>query len=67
MPERTPIAIRLLGPLLLVLLVGCAGQEDVPTPPPADTPEPPSASTSATAAASFDLALVKSEFTEECD
>ena len=67
MPERTPIAIRLLGPLILVLLVSCAGQEDVPTPPPAETPEPPSASTSATAAASFDLALVQSEFRDDCD
>jgi hypothetical protein len=66
MPRPTPAALRLLGPLLLAVLAGCAGQEDPPTPPPADTPEPPSAATSAPAAASFDLALVKSEFTEEC-
>ena len=66
MPERTPTAIRLIGPLLLVLLVGCAGQEDPPTPPTADTPEPPSAATSASPTTSFDLALVKSVFREEC-
>ena len=66
MPDRTPTAIRLLGPLLLALLAGCAGQEDPPTPPPGDTPEPTTAATSASAAPSFDLALVKSDFTEEC-
>lgn len=66
MPERTPIAIRLLGPLLLALLAGCAGQEDPPTSPTADTPEPPSAAPAASAAASFDLALVKSEYKEDC-
>jgi hypothetical protein len=64
MPERTPTAIRLLGPLLLALLAGCAGQEDPPTPPPADTPEPTAAATPEPT--TFDLALVKSEFREEC-
>ena len=39
MPEHLPTAIRLLGPLLLALLAGCAGQED-----------PPTSATSATAA-----------------
>ena len=66
MPERTPTAIRLLGPLLLVLLAACAGQEDPPPPPPAATSQPPSPATSSSPAPSFDLALVKSEFTEEC-
>ena len=64
MRERTPTAIRLIGPLLMVLLAGCAGQNDPRTPPIANTPEPPSAAPSA--AASFDLELVKSEFTQEC-
>jgi len=61
MPERTPAAYRLVGPLALVLLVGCAGGaesttvvEEVTVPP--ASPE----------AATFDLALVKSNFTEEC-
>ena len=66
MPEPTSAALRLLGPLLLAVLGGCAGQEDPPTPPSADTPEPPSAATSAPAAATFDLALVQSEFKEQC-
>jgi hypothetical protein len=64
MPERTPTAIRLLGPLLLVLLAGCAGQGDPPTAPPVDTAEPTTAATPEPA--TFDLALVKSEFTEDC-
>ena len=42
MPSLRP-SLRLLGPLLLALLAGCAGQEDAPTPPSADTSEPPSA------------------------
>jgi hypothetical protein len=66
MPERTPTAIRPIGPLLMVLLAGCAGQEDPPTPPTTETPEPLSAAPAASAAASFDLALVKSEFTRGC-
>ena len=66
MRERTPTAIRLIGPLLMVLLAGCAGQNDPRTPPIANTPKPPGTAPSASAAASFDLALVKSEFSEGC-
>ena len=64
MPERTPTAIRLLGPLLLAVLASCAGQEDPPASAPADTPEPTSAATPELA--TFDLELVKSAFREDC-
>ncbi len=67
MPETTPpTAIRLIGPLLLVWLVGCAGQVNPPTPSTAATPAPPTAAPSTTGAKSFDLALVKSEFNDRC-
>ncbi len=55
MPEPTPpTAIRLISPLLLVLLVGCAGQVNPPTPSTAVTPAPPSAGPSTTDAESID-------------
>ena len=42
-PSLRPLRSACSARSLLALLAGCAGQEDPPTPPPADTSEPPSA------------------------
>jgi len=50
MLERKPAALRLVGPLLLVLLAGCS--DNTSPSPPADTPEPtPEATQEASATA----------------